>query len=163
MTTVQELAQEVAGAFEHVYRDEKMQRDGYWRLKNGSPQWMSDLAMAAHGDMMPDDWRYDFIWQSVAALAEMEDDDDENDALDTIEASIYTNDLTGWLHSRTDRYAYCDEAWGEFGKDSFDSLTTLLAAGQLQEIHEVFWLVYQGLRERSESIDDSEDAEEDDA
>lgn len=47
---------------------------------------------------MPDDWRYQFIVDSLDALSEESDPDDIQPGGD-----IYTHDLTGWIHSRVDR------------------------------------------------------------
>jgi hypothetical protein len=138
MTTVQDLAQEMSSAFERRKRDNG---DTFVALKDDSPQWMTDVCHEAHGDMFPDDWRYSFIEDAVDALAENEDQDE---ARDSIEAEIYTHKLTSWLASRNDRYEYCDQALEEWGTD-IGGTFPLLQMGQSWEKEEVFSLVLSAL------------------
>lgn len=139
--TLAELAQEVLDRFEHRTR---ANGTAYWCLGEGSPAWMRDLCHDAHGEMLPDDHRYQFIHEAVSALAAGDDNGD------TLEADCYTNDLTAWLHSRTDRYAYCDQAV-EDGYGFTDTIT-LLSLGQLMEIREVFELVKAELEGRLDEV-----------
>lgn len=136
------LAGEALAQFEkRTHTDERT----FWCLVDGSPVWMRDLCHDAHGDMMPNDHRYSFIVEALTALAE----DDEDG--DSIEADSYTADLTGWIHSRTDRYAYCDQAVEEgYG---FTDTVTLLSLGQLMEKREVFQLVKESLEARIDDLD----------
>ena len=57
-----------------LYRD--TQQDKVLPQKD-APQWFTDLCHYAHGDMLPDDWRYEFIQDALNALEN--DDDDENE------------------------------------------------------------------------------------
>lgn len=98
--------------------------------------------------MLPDDWRYEFIVDALDAIA---DHEDEDEARDSIEADIYTAELTGWLHSRVDRYEYCDNAAQEFGAS--DTLLGSLQLGQLMEKHEVFDSVLSSLRDQLETLE----------
>jgi hypothetical protein len=92
--------------------------------------------------MLPDDHRYRFIVESLSALAA------GDDSGETVEPDVYTSELTGWLHSRTDRYAYCDQAVEEgYG---FENTVTLLTNGQLMEKREVFELVKSALEDRAD-------------
>lgn len=54
-STVQQLAAEAYGCFETA---ERQDGETFWRLKDGSPEWVTDLVLNAHGDFLPDDWRY---------------------------------------------------------------------------------------------------------
>jgi hypothetical protein len=36
---------------------------------DGSPEWFTDLCRHAHGSMMPDDWRDEFIQDALGAIA----------------------------------------------------------------------------------------------
>jgi hypothetical protein len=54
-------------AFETRKRDNG---DKYVALKDGSPEWMTDVCHKAHGDMLPDDWRYSFISEAVDYIDE---------------------------------------------------------------------------------------------
>ena len=50
--TLQERAGEAAAWFETA------ERPPFVRVKNGAPEWIMDLVRHAHGDLLPDDWRY---------------------------------------------------------------------------------------------------------
>ena len=105
---------------------------------------MTTVCRLAHDDgtLLPDDWRYVFIEESVDALAEHEDMDI---ARDRLEPDVYTSGLTGWLHSRNSRVYFISEALTELG--SFRDGFQLLAAAQMIEKEEVFQQVVSALGE----------------
>lgn len=127
-TQLQERARELSDALEVAKRTDDTE---YTRLREGSPEWMTDAIRTAHGDMFPDDIRYEFIAEAADLLAEADDPDDIE-----VEADIYTHDLTRWLASRADRFGYCDEAHAEYGGDFKDTIQ-LLQLGQWAEKREV--------------------------
>ncbi|KKL51654.1 hypothetical protein LCGC14_2293320 [marine sediment metagenome] len=145
--TVQSLAQEMSSAFERKKRDSGTE---YVVLKDDSPEWMRDVCMASHGDeMLPDDWRYEFIEDAVDALEGFlkdHEDGDPQEADTYLQEYIYTYQQTGWLHSRVDRYGYCDDALEEFGGQA-GSLSEALQRGMWMEQREVFGLVLSALEE----------------
>ena len=158
--TVQSLAQEMRSAFETRKRDNG---EEYVVLKDGRPDWMQDVCHAAHEDptlwqkagpgaslgMLPDDWRYRFIEDAVDALAEcMEEEMREADL--HLREYVYTHELTGWLHSRNDRYGYCDEAFEEH-TTGLDMLA-LITYGMQAEQREVFDLVLVALEQRVKEL-----------
>jgi hypothetical protein len=155
MTTIQNLADEMSRAFETAVRPTSGER--FRKLKDDVPGWMTTVCRKAHddGQMLPDDRRYEFIEQSVDALAEHEDADE---ARDSLEPDFYTSDLTGWLHSLNSRVYYLGEVMQEYGtfKDGFQ----LLAAAQIWEKEEVFQQVHDALQEELASRDDSEETDE---
>ena len=114
---------------------------------DGAPDWLTDLCREAHGDMFPDDWRYEFIED---ALTDLENDDDEAPDLDTLYP--YTADRMNWLASNLNRPGYCDEAAEEFGIES-EKVLDLIAWGMTQEIRETFDLVKGFLEERAEELE----------
>ena len=78
------------------------------KFKEGSPEWMTDIARAAHDDsgILPDDYRYRFMEETLDQIAEWGDFanvDEIREALDEIEADVYTSDLTAWLGSMASR------------------------------------------------------------
>lgn len=97
------------------------------RLVDNHPQWMQDVIHAAHGDRMPNDQVYRMIARIVSNLAEQDEDSDIDtlrEALYDVKPDAYTNDLTGWLHDRTDNIHYLTEALEEFEIiDGFQLLT----------------------------------------
>jgi len=144
MHTVQSVAAE-ANAF--LYRD--TQQDKVLPQKY-APQWFTDLCHHAHGDMLPDDWRYEFIQDALNAL---ENDGDENGP-DIDNLYPYTADRLNWLASRLDRHGYCDEAAEDMG-ESPKQIVDFIALGMDRELREVFDLVRERLEEiADESIDE---------
>ncbi len=133
MRTVQQLGQEAYEALEMRKRD-----DGstYWAFKDGRPDWMQELAHEAHGDMMPDDWRYRFITEAIAVIAEADEDMDGDDFRELFdehfEPDIYTSTLTDWLNSNVARTGHCDEVLAELGGD-LDSIFKIIALGQADQ------------------------------
>ena len=135
MDTIPSLAQEMSRAFVKSKRDSG---EEFVKLRDESPDWMTDIVHAAHedgsiGGMLPDDWRYRFVEDAVDALAEMDENNDPNDA--ELREYILTHDQTGWLHSHLTRHGYVDQAMEEYGS-AFD-FTTLLVMGMQQEQREV--------------------------
>ncbi len=144
--TIRELATE---AYTYFTRKSRTSGSDYWCLKDDAPEWVSDLCYAAHsyGRMGPDDYRYEFIWDAVCAIKDETEDD--------LEADIYNGQLTGWLHSRADRYAYVDEAIEECGCE-FSSIMDAISLGQLREKQEVLQQVQDYLEKRVEELEEEE-------
>jgi hypothetical protein len=118
-----------------------------------APEWFTGLCHAAHGGMMPDDWRYELIQDALGAI---EDGADE-DRLDLDGLYPYTADRLDWLASHLDRPGYCDEAAEDMGGPPGDILA-FVAWGMDRELREVFGLVRSKLEEFAEGADD-EDAD----
>jgi hypothetical protein len=148
MKTLQDFAREFSRAFESGKRDSGAV---FRKLKDDAPSWAQGVCRDAHDSarMMPDDLRYEMIEQAADALAEF---DDVDEARDSLEPDVYTNDLIAWLASRNDRICYVDDARRDYG----DGGTTeqMIAAGQLAEKHEVFDSVHAALTELVESQDE---------
>ena len=70
---------------------------------------------------------------------------------------IYTADLTGWVGSRADRYAYCDEATEEYG-ERVKSVLGVLQLGMARERLEVFAQLMEALTARAEAGSSSGEA-----
>jgi hypothetical protein len=125
------------------------------RFKDGRPEWLQDLAYAAHdnGDIWPDDWRYEFIEEALDALADADPDADPEEVLYEIEPDIYTSDLTRWLDSSNSRVFYLTEVLEEFGGD-LDGFQ-LLSMAQAQEKQETASQVLAFIMERAEDMEDA--------
>lgn len=107
-------------ALKHFKQIKRTSGKQIW-ITEDAPQWLTDLCREAHGDKMPDDYVYEFIYESLCAIS---DASDLNDVVE-LEADTYTNELTAWLHSRADRTYYLTEALQEYGsKDGFQALQT---------------------------------------
>lgn len=121
---IQELAREALSWFEH--------RTWYWAIKNGAPEWVRELAWAAHaeGKILPDDFRYLFIVEALGALAEGEHN---------LEPDVDINRLLNWLNDYPSyRTGLVDAAVSEFG---WNGLFEALQAGQMMEKEEVLGIV----------------------
>lgn len=116
-----------------------------YTLTSDAPNWVSDLVREAHGNMLPDDFRFRFIADALYALADTEDPDDIEP-----EPDVYSTDLLAWAGSNANRWAgYCDDALWELGKEA-GGFTQLAAYGQLLEREEVLGLVRQFLETMTE-------------
>ena len=151
MPTINELADEFSRAFVLLHR-----QDGspYFVLRDGSPEWMRDAAMKAHGDFMPDDTRYEFILDALHIIANGANLDEAEDSL---EADIYNANLLRWVSSNLVRMGYVDEAMEEIGGE-FDSLASALQLGQLAERREVLYAIWKELEAMADEGEEEEDA-----
>lgn len=149
--TISELASEAHGWFTTTKRAE----DTIDVLRDGAPAWVHNLVFAAHGEIMPDDWRYASI---RSALAEISDSDaDDRDDLDDLagkwadsNVDVYTGARIAWLGSRMSRTAYVDEAVDELGGEGLDTVERI-GLGQYVESREVFELVANALEDEREA------------
>lgn len=148
-TTLQSLAAEASGYMEMRKRD-----DGgkFWVRKDDAPDWLTELCHAAHGDMLPEDWRYAAIVHALDAFAESEDPDDVRP-----EPDVYTSDLLRWLASHLDRAGYCDQAAAEGLVDPAGGIIAMISAGQYMELSEVYGSVRSSLEARIAEQDDDDE------
>lgn len=114
-------------ALGYLYYDENdrvMRRDG-------APAWVISMIRHAHGDMLPDDHKYQFIMDSLHRIV---------DGNTHIEPDIFNTERLRWLSSNLRRFSYCDDFLDEFGPWE-SSIMDLIGAGQLREMIEVDYLV----------------------
>jgi len=138
---IQELATQYTSWFETATRGDDTD---FIRLKTEDENIMQ-LIRSAHGDMMPDDFKYQFICEALQAISETDDIDDI-----CLEPDCYNRDLLKWVSSNLTRASYVDEAVEEIGyKDFYNSL----AIGQLREKDEVLYSVRASLEEICEGIE----------
>ena len=151
--TVNELAKEALGWFITDTRDNG---EEFVKTKDGRPDWLGNLIFTAHDGMLPDDYRYKFIENSLQYIADQDEDADDLDCPE-IEADSYTSELTKWLHSRNDRVYYLTEALEEYGtNDGFQALYL----AQLCERGEVYDSVLSSLRELYDAQEDEDEEQE---
>lgn len=162
--TIQELAGEAARWFETARRatgdtDTGPREDGelYVRTKEGAPEWVRELVWHAHGDMLPDDYRYRWTSDALDAIAEWmagwEEDPSDSDAdFDDGAVDVYTAGRLAWLGSNLNRTSYVDEARDELGP--FPGVVEEIGAGMYLEAREVFALVVDALRSELERRDE---------
>lgn len=163
-TTVQKLATELSAALTTQTRNDG---DKFVVLKDGSPQWMTEVIHAAHGDKMPDDVIYSFIGKAADAMAECDEDADEDalrEAIDEIEPPVYTHEQMKWFSSN---WEYCDQAieeglweshtdrgFQQGRKRSYGQVTDLVAIGMQLHIREIGNALLSALTERVEQLQD---------
>lgn len=149
MKNVINLASEMVEALERAKRTDGTD---YLKLKDGSPQWMTDVIHAGHfdGDRLPDDDIYERVQDCVSAISEMDDDSEEDDIserLQELEADCYTKDLTDWLGSNNYNVYYLTQALEEYEiKDGFKALST----AQYLYIQEIAGNVLSALKDEAE-------------
>jgi hypothetical protein len=133
--------------------------DKYLCLKDDKPEWVYKLVYAAHYDgysyQLPNDYRYEFIYDALTIISENEDHDDQYEAIwNSIDENTY--DLTGWLHSRNDRYSYCEEAMKDYSNQS--EFMQILRDGQFKERNEVYQSVLESLEDYIDTLEDNNDS-----
>lgn len=139
--TVRELASKYLRYFVQKKRD----KESFWTIKETAPEELMDLVRTAHGDFLPDDWRYEFIRDSLIAISEADDLEDI-----VAEPDVYTSELLDWLSSDIRRPGYVDTATSEFGTPEPFDTTKAIALGQMYEKEEVLHLVLSELEELAE-------------
>ena len=140
---VRKLAQKMADSFKW---DKRNDGTGFYHMDQATQTvWMREVIRDVHGDKLPDDTVYDFIYQTVNAICDSSESDDLYEVISEIEPDIYTHDLTKWLHQRPDHVYYLTQATEEFGP--IDDGFRLLAIAQQLQIHEVGHAVIQALEE----------------
>jgi hypothetical protein len=149
MSTVQGKAEIMLKYFELKTRSNGNE---FYCLKHGHPEWIRDVCRECHGDMMPDDYKYQFIHEALLEICEAKDLEDIQ-----LEADIYTADLLKWLSSNLTRTTYMDEAAKEFGP--FDQFENHLMAAQQLEKQEVLNQLLESLKGRLDTESDLNDDE----
>lgn len=166
--TVSDLAREAYAALETRQRDSG---ESFTTTKDDAPQWVRDLVYAAHGDFLPEDWRYDCIHSALSHIADSgaDDADDLDDAGHEFadgHVDVYTGARLQWLASNLNRPAYVDDAVDEMGAADLDT-TERIGLGQYAESLEVFESVRRSLADRQDDVqdedDDADDLSQDDA
>lgn len=150
--TLKQVAEEFAQAFETRTRDNG---DKFTCLKEHSPEWMTDVIRAAHGDMLPDDYKYRMISEIADSLIENNPDDWDESRHEIVDGlvDVYNMDRLRWLASDLCRASYCDDAAEEGYIGSEASMFERIGVGQYQEYQEIFDAVVEGLTEQAEAID----------
>lgn len=140
MTDMQKVAGEALAYF--VRKPGTDERPAFFTLTDDAPEWITALVREAHGDMLPDDFRYEAIRHAVSYIEEVGDEENAHGFADSM-VDVYTSDLLAWLGSNTQRVGYVDEARSELG--GRNSIIEEIAQGQYEELSEVYHSVYASL------------------
>jgi hypothetical protein len=121
-----------------------------WVLKDRHPTWIYEMNQKAHEGMLPDDYKYEYITDTLNALEEGRDP--EEGAFE-IEADVYNHQLLKWLQSHGERAGFVDEAVKEMGHSEQMGLMGDIMMGQAAEKQQVWRSVVESLNERLEEIE----------
>lgn len=109
-----------------------------WLRKDDTPDWVRDLCWESHnaGEMLPDDWKYEWIVDALDAIEAAEGDEDE--AASQMETGVdFTEwDLYTWL--RDAKGHYVEQAIDEQRVSRTESLSDIVTVAQMTEREEVF-------------------------
>jgi hypothetical protein len=147
-TEIQDKAREAYDWFEIAKRDEADPESSFVRLKDGAPEWITQLVYDAHGDFLPDDWRYDKIQDALEFIMDVEYPDDGSSEFADGAVDIYTADRIKWLGSNLNRASYCDEAARDYGHGI--DIVSMIGWGQCMEAEEIYASVLNSLTKQTE-------------
>ncbi len=97
------------------------------KLDDGAPEWLADAVMEAHGDEMPNDWRYETL-QSIACCI-CDGNVEAGDIADRL-VDVYNSDLLAWLAGHLERPVYVGEYVEDYGWDNDQGVIGAIAGGQ---------------------------------
>lgn len=145
MITIQQLAAQYSELFITKTRDNG---DQFLHLHDSvdDKHPLKKLVYSAHDGMMPDDYKYQFVLDSLNDISESDDTYDIY-----LEADCYTADLLRWLSSSLKRIHYMDVAIECCGSSTF---TALLTYAQQAEMEEVLDSVRSSLESIVDNIND---------
>jgi hypothetical protein len=159
--TISSLADEAYALFQRRERDNG---ESFTSLKDTAPEWLHDLVREAHGEFLPDDWRYDAIRSALGDIgdsgAETADDlDDVAHEFADGNVDTYNAARIAWLASHLSRAGYCDDAAQEFGFEVTQErgIFDLIGLGQYRESEEIFQSVRESLEARLEEMQDADE------
>ncbi len=163
MSDISDVAREGVNGFETFKRgdEEKM----LYRRRDGAPEWIEDLCHTAHGDgdMLPDDWRYECIFDALVYIAENADgtpaDELVHDFADGT-VDVYNGNRLDWLASHPRRAGYVDQARDDGLIEPNTDIIEAIGVGQYEEATEVFWSVWSSLSTRVDELGGEGDDDE---
>jgi len=150
MPKIQELAAQMVKAMHKQTRNDGQE---FWSIKDGSPEWMTDVCHAAHGDMMPDDFRYEAIRDALLSLQDADAEETPDSLRDCVyewadnDTDVYNSDRARWLASNLARADYVDQAIEECGWPKDGGIFEALGYGQNFERREVYEQLISALEE----------------
>ena len=130
---LQEKAEYFLAKFEQRTRPDGQK---FYCSKNDNNEEARELVFKCHedGSILPDDYRYNFMIESLELFCDCQDEDEARERISEIEPDAYTSDLTEWLNSSNSRVYYLTEVLEEIGTiDGF----SLLAMAQQREKTEI--------------------------
>jgi hypothetical protein len=124
----------------------------FYCVADNAPEYVQDLAHHVHDDMMPDDYRYKFLTETIREIADYDEQTltdmltGDYDIYDIIgEPDVYNHSLLQWQASNLSRMEYADDCLAEYEPQS---LSQLLMSAQHKEMVEVFNLILSWLEQQ---------------
>lgn len=136
---IQELARDYALKL-HVRRA----TDGTAIIVADDDPGLNDLIWDAHGDLLPDNYIYEFVLDALRLIASTPD----LSAPPALKGDSYPHNLLQWLCSHIERAAYVDQAIQAAGRDTLAAegrLFALLRDAQRREREAVYQSVFASL------------------
>jgi hypothetical protein len=131
----------------------------FLRLSSSAPSWGSAVVMAAHGDEMPNDSRYELIRDALSSLSDGAYEEEEEALEDLYEISlsllpVSTCDILSWFAAHSSRLSSCDDALeaGRVSGGSDFSAYELLSEGFRIDCEETLSSLISSLEEERLSI-----------
>lgn len=154
MTTTKQA--EIAAQFAAAWTTDT-RNDGvtFYKLRDGSPQWMTDAIHAAHGDILPLDWIYEHCSRVVDLMNEYEPeqwDDSISEWADGL-VDVYNADRARWLALHLDFAGFVDEAVEEFGH-SDQGVIGDIGMGQYKLLEQIAYAMVAAVNGQAELADD---------
>ena len=146
--SARQVARDLRSAFEVARREPETADGHYWRVREERESELHGLVYRVHddGDILPDDYRYAYLVESLDEISEATDSSDASDVANEFAndgVDVYTSALDAWRTSSGNRRAATDEALVE-GAETIDQATMRAQAGERSE---VFGVVLEYVRE----------------
>lgn len=159
MTTTKQA--EIAKQFSEAFTTDT-RNDGatFYKLREGSPQWMTDAIHAAHGDILPMDWIYEHCNHIANMMTEYEAEQWDDSVLEWCDGlvDVYNADRARWLALHLDFAGFVDEAVEEYGH-SDQGVMGDIGMGQHKLLEQIAYALLEAVREQAEDLEDEGDEE----
>lgn len=151
-TTIQDLARIALEFFETRTRDSG---ETFETTRDDAPDWIVDMIRDAHGDFLPEDWRYSTIRDAVSWIADNPSADDDSGEFADSAVDTDSHARLQWLASNLNRAGYVDDACEEMGADPGLGIIERIGWGQCAEASEIYGSVYASLLSLQMEYDDA--------
>jgi hypothetical protein len=145
---------EIAGAAYDSF-ESATAHDGhtFYRIKDGSPDWIKEAVHAAHGTYLPNDWVYEAAMDAFSAIHDAGDGSDLEEVRTEFadNADVYSADLGKWLDDFPGARSACAEAVEEFGaSEDAGDVDKLLQMGQYVARDAIFSAILEAVEEQAD-------------
>ena len=147
---IQELAEYANSFFTTMQAQRGEKQKTINILVDRYPSWIYEMVYKAHEEMLPDDYKYEYIVETLDALSEGQDPEE---GLNDLEADVYDSDLLEWLSSHGERQGFVNEAVEVYGHSKEMGIMGDIMMGQKSEKEQVWRIVVEALKERLEDIE----------